>query len=182
MQVLHKFLLAKEIVEETLTSMSGRIEEKIEELANRFDVKTEILDLTTSIKNRFHNFLRLRGRGVIHEILLISDKPDYRIRIVADERELINKTFSELQEISIYSNTIDAFEDSGKYIFQTTNIRFLRNFEFGVITYDEVNFHKVYSLYDVLEPDKLKKFLEREKMIEKLKRKGLRERFLERFL
>ncbi len=132
------------ISEELLRDRDLKVKEKL---------RTEILDLSSVIVNKSRKFLNLRGRGTLREIMLISDSPDFRVVIGVDGRECINKTFSELQEVSTYLNSIDAFEDDGKYVFHVSGISFRKSLSFEVYTIQSIRFEKVYAVFDISESD-----------------------------
>jgi len=126
----------------------------IETISSVINKKTKSLDISATISNRLHNFLDIYGIGIVREIILKSSSSDFRIIISVDDKEIINRTFSELAEISTYSSSFDAFEDEDneKFIFQMTNINFLRRIKIGVLPSSNTKFD-VYSIYDVIGSD-----------------------------
>ena len=68
--------------------------------------------------------LNIKSPGTIIELLVVATSSDYFIRIESDGKPVISDSFLDLNFISNYSNTIDAYVSDGKYIVSLTNIHF----------------------------------------------------------
>lgn len=71
-----------------------------------------------------YELLNIKSSGVIKELLIVANSNNYSVHIEADGKTVISDSFTDLNFISNYSNTIDAYVSNGKYIVSLTNIHF----------------------------------------------------------
>jgi len=126
-----------------------KIIERIEKVKEEI-IKTKILNLVDRTIERYKELLNIKGRGSIREITIISESSNFNVIIFVDEKEFINSSYNELEEISSYSNSIDAFEEDGKYIVHITDISFGKNLRFGIFVNGTTKFNRIYVLYDII--------------------------------
>ena len=74
-----------------------------------------------------------RGEGRVDEVSIISSHDRFRIKVDVDGTSIINKTYSELTEISPYVKWISAAYDGNKYSLSINNIYFSDNILIEVV-------------------------------------------------
>ena len=127
-----------------------KINENMNKIVRRIEKRTEKIDYYNDVvENDEKIYLDLQGLGTIKEILVIADRPDFRVSISSDDEWVINDDFNTLSDYSTYIKLFDAFTDGNKYIFAASDISFLKRLKFSLITYAKVTFSKVYASYDV---------------------------------
>ena len=121
--------------------------EELEKLRDKETIKsTKIFERSNIIVKNSHTLLELRGKGFIHELLLISTSPNFRIHLRADG-QLFDWTYSELLELSPYLDTITAIQTNSKYIFRINSISFNDFFLFRI--FGNITITKAYVKYDI---------------------------------
>lgn len=156
--------IAKRIIEkfEKLSSLFGRdldlvlVEEFAREVGEKIARRVPLERLVTRTIDRDNVLIRgsedlidSRVRGRLRELVLKSPSTDFRVTIMRDGRRILERSFTELMEISPYSDTIDAFQEpeSGIYILKLSNISWLSDFLL-TITATEVTFNKVFIIWN----------------------------------
>lgn len=117
-----------------------RQELEIKELSTRLEnpayndsytSKTRMRDNQTVEGERL-SLANIKGRGLINQILCISETNNYSISIFIDENILFNKPYSYFETKSDYLENISAFLDSGRYYLSLRSIRFQKGFRIDI--------------------------------------------------
>jgi len=110
---------------------------------------TRTIDRDNVLIRGSEDLIDSRVRGRLRELVLKSPSTDFRVTIMRDGRRILDRSFTELMEISPYSDTIDAFQEpeSGVYILKLSNISWLSDFLL-TITATEVTFNKVFIIWN----------------------------------
>lgn len=110
---------------------------------------TRTIDRDNVLIRGSEDLIDSRVRGRLRELVLKSSSPDFRITIMRDGRRLLDRTFSELMEISQYSETIDAFQEAegGSYVLKLSNISWLNDFLL-TISATETTFDKIFTVWE----------------------------------
>ena len=101
--------------------------------------------------DRIYNFISLKGRGNVRELILTFDSTDFDLYIESDGRTIINHSFNKLMEISDVMEEIDAFEKNGVYVFRISKISFLNSLNVYVKphTGKRVTIKEGFTLYNI---------------------------------
>ena len=91
--------------------------------------------------------MKLEGKGTIHEALLVSISPNFRILLNLDGA-MFDWDYKELLELSPYIDAITAVQTNGQYIFRLNSVSFVSLFELR-ISAEKVTFVKVYAKYEL---------------------------------
>ena len=110
-------------------------------------IATKIIDKRNIIVKDLYTFLELEGRGTIHEVLLISDSPEFRVLIDLDN-SIFDWSYKELLELSPYIDAITAVQTNGQYIFRLNSVSFISVFSLR-ISAKRVTFTKAYAKFDL---------------------------------
>ena len=69
-----------------------------------------------------------KGRGCLKELLVKSNRGDYKLTLVADGMTLYNYAYSWFEDVSQQLEEIDAFQtDEGDYILHISDVKFLES-------------------------------------------------------
>ena len=74
--------------------------------------------------SKVNKLIHQTGSGILEEIKIATDSPDYRIGIWVDDEYLYKDTYSNLQTVAPYYEGIDAYEEDGTYYLALINIPF----------------------------------------------------------
>jgi hypothetical protein len=110
---------------------------------------TKIVDKNNVVVKDLWTFLELKGKGTVHEVLLVSNSSNFRTMINVDGT-FFDWSYEELLELSPYIDTITAVQTNGLYIFRLNSVSFVNAFTL-IISAKSVTFTKVYAKYDVFE-------------------------------
>jgi hypothetical protein len=110
---------------------------------------TKIVDKNNVVVKDLWTFLELKGKGTVHEVLLVSNSSNFRTMINVDGT-FFDWSYEELLELSPYIDTITAVQTNGQYIFRLNSVSFVNAFTL-IISAKSVTFTKVYAKYDVFE-------------------------------
>jgi len=95
-----------------------------------------------------HNILSINKKGKLIEMLLVSDSKDYKI-IIETESFRLKRSYTELDEISDYIESINVFQDGSNYILSLYDIKFTK-FDFHILFDGEVTFSRIYAKWEEL--------------------------------
>jgi len=131
--ILSEEKLYKEEVEKLVSAVSEKIDQSISKGVEKVEQlmvtrKYEVKDVIVFGRRRLFSITSNEGKvraGFIKEILIVSDTSDFKLQIRADNRDLINDSFSSLMARSAVTSEFDALQDeSGNYVFVIGNIGF----------------------------------------------------------
>jgi len=103
------------------------------------------VDYTTS---DIYTVIESPGPGIMKECTVRSTSKNYRLYIEADSAEKIHRTFAELQALSSYVESIDAFEVDGTYILRIGEMHWRESFRLVLRPLEEVSFQNIFALWE----------------------------------
>ncbi|MEM1681063.1 MAG: hypothetical protein QXZ56_07645 [Sulfolobales archaeon] len=110
---------------------------------------TRVVDLKEMLVSKDLTLLDVTYGGKLHELVLCSNSKNYSIRFVTDGMVRIDRSFSELQSISPYLDTISAFEDNGKFVLHVKDYSWVSSAYVAVIAREPITFSQIFVKYDV---------------------------------
>ncbi|MFB0543811.1 MAG: hypothetical protein ACETVR_03420 [Candidatus Bathyarchaeia archaeon] len=93
------------------------------------DIVSRTLDRRdTAVPFKF-DLIKVEGTGRLGEITVKSPSTDFNLLLEVDEKTLIDRSYSELAEISPHSQIVDAYEDAenGIYVVHVGEMRWVRS-------------------------------------------------------
>lgn len=92
------------------------------------DVVSRIFDNRDQTVSKTFDLLKVEGLGRLREITISSPSIDFSLLLEVDDKVLIDRSYSELAEISPHSQIVDAFSDSesGLYILHIGEVKWVR--------------------------------------------------------
>jgi hypothetical protein len=109
--------------------------------------QTQFIDLSNMSVSGSYELLNLIGRGTLNELAIVSPSRKFGIQIFSDNLTRIFKDFDELEQISQYVESIDAFEDNGSYILSVKDISWIDSFRLLLIAYEPIEFKRIFASY-----------------------------------
>lgn len=135
------------IIADEITNIIG---EKIRDIKiARYIEDTVIIKKENIVLNRFTRLFDGDGVGRLRELVIVSDKDNYIIRIYSDDVVKIDNSFKKLMESSPYLNTIDAFKSDNKYILRISDIKWMGKLKIDLIPLEKIFFEKIIVLADI---------------------------------
>ncbi|MEM1710525.1 MAG: hypothetical protein QW820_06510 [Sulfolobales archaeon] len=110
---------------------------------------TRVLDLKEMLVSRDLTILDVTYGGRLHELVLCSNSNNYSVKFVTDGVVRIDRSFSDLQLISPYLDTISAFEDNGKFVLHVKDYSWVSSAYAAVFVGEPITFHQIFAKYDV---------------------------------
>lgn len=109
------------------------IEELADELARRIpkprEARTHTINIMEKTLTGTLDLIKSDAGGKLEELVIISESPDFTVMIETDGAVRIEGPYKKFEEISPYSEVIDAYvNDAGKYVLRFRNIAWLRSF------------------------------------------------------
>ena len=133
-----------------IEELKGELERFLEKAKAKVERATKIVEKKNIIINEYYSFLELKGSGLIHELVLISTSPDFKISIAIDNKS-VDWNYSELLELSAYIDTITAVPmDNGQYVFRLSSISFTSLFSLEIYG-KNITLAKAYAKFDLFE-------------------------------
>ena len=96
----------------------------------------DVMNLT--VNNRYVLFW-CDWKGKVNELLLKTDKDNYRLRITNDESELLNHEYSWFREHSQEIDNVSCFEDDGVYCLHVADLSFDGYFRAEIFPHETLN-------------------------------------------
>jgi len=133
----------EEMARETARELSKRIPRPREVVTKFFDKRDWYVRYSLDI-------IKTYNMGKLRELLVRSPSSNFEIRVFADGVEIINRSYSELEEISPTLSTIDAYqeEDSGLYILRIENISWITQFQLSLKANTPITFNQILAIWD----------------------------------
>jgi len=135
------------LVEEFADEIGRRISKRVPRLP---EVVTRRLDRDNVLIKNYAELFYSRTRGKLREFVAKSPSTNFKIIIMRDGTNFLERTYSELASISPQSEVIDAYEeaDNGTYVVVIKNISWLRDFTISIRTSEDIIFSKIFSIWD----------------------------------
>ncbi|MEM0261747.1 MAG: hypothetical protein QW803_12215 [Candidatus Methanomethylicia archaeon] len=109
---------------------------------------TRIVDLKEMLISRDLTLLDIMYGGKLHELILCSNNKNYSVKFITDKVVRIDKSFTELQLISPYIDTISAFEENGKFILHIKDFSWANSAHVSIIVKEPITFYQIFIKYD----------------------------------
>jgi len=155
--------IARRIIErfEEIASLFGWeldlvfLEEFAERVGRRIAERIPLERLVTKTIDRDDVLIRVaedlidsRVRGRLEELVLKTPSTDFRVTMMRNGVSILDRTYTELLEISPYSNVVDAFQEAETKlnILKISNISWLSDFLLTITT-PEVKFNKIFIVW-----------------------------------
>lgn len=113
-------LLMEEYAREAGAEMAKRMPREKE-------ASTKILDRMDETVRYKLDLVKSDVRGKIREITIRSPSPRFSLLVMTDGVRRIDRPYSELAELSQYSEFIDAYESNGSYILHVGEVSWVRD-------------------------------------------------------
>ena len=135
------------MVEEFASEIGRQMARKIPKLP---EIVTRRIDRDNVLIKNYAELINSRTRGRLREFVIKSPSTNFRITVMRDGTNFIDRTYTELVNISPQSETIDAYEEAGDgvYVVVVKNINWLRDFTISIRTTEDVTFTRVFSVWD----------------------------------
>ena len=142
---------AEIIGEQVAKSLSQPPSEKVKPVIVREHKKTKTIDKKDFPVRRMRKLMDISVPGKMREFTIRSPSDDFTIKIEVDGRTLIERTFTQLSQITDYSEMIDVFEDEedGYFVVNLTGISFSSSFELWLISLSgAITFNNIFGVWD----------------------------------
>jgi len=111
--------------------------------------KTETIDKKNfTVKGNFE-LLNVKLRGELKELLIKSPSPNFSILLMCDNIRIMDRKFTELQEVTQELDFIAAFEDNGSYILNIKDIKWIDQCMILLTAHEQITFQNIFARYDL---------------------------------
>jgi len=86
--------------------------------------------------------------GRLRELAMVSPTSDFRLMVERDRRLEIDRSYTELAEISPYLTFIDAFQSNSLYVVRLGEMRWVNLFRIEIITPEAVRFNHIFARWE----------------------------------
>jgi hypothetical protein len=148
-RLTRKFRTAKALIiaEEFARELGETVAEKMPR-PERFITRT--FDRKDVVIPKVFSPVDVNIRGKLKEFIVISPTNNFRIMVERDRRLEIDRSYSEMEEISPYLNTIDAFKTNNKYIVRISDFEWVDYFRIEIITPQTMRFNHIFARWEEL--------------------------------
>ena len=152
-------MVARRAVEELLSRLPTPIalviaEELAREIAEgvseSFKVETIVLEKRDFTFTGEVELFRLQGRGLLRELVVLTDSPDFSFTLTVDGRVLYNDDFRALKFISELFEDLDVLEANGAYAVRAARVSFLEGLQVILKSRGQVKVLRALALFDTL--------------------------------
>lgn len=152
-------VLSRRVTEELLSRLPTPIALVIaEELAREIaegvveglKVETNVLEKRDFTFTGEVELFRLQGRGLLRELVVLTDSPDFSFTLTADGRVLYNDDFRALKFISELFEDLDVLEANGAYAVRAARVSFLEGLQVILKSQRQVKVLRALALFDTL--------------------------------
>jgi hypothetical protein len=154
-------VLSRRVAEELLSRLPTPIalviaEELAREIAEgvseNLKVETHVLEKRDFTFTGEVELFRLDGRGLLRELVVLTDSPDFSFTLVVDGRVLYNDDFRALRFISELFEDLDVFETDGAYTVRVARVSFLKGLQAILKSQGRVKVFRALALFDTIPP------------------------------
>jgi len=133
-----------DIFEEGFKKLQFAIVSSLSEMFKFMTGKVERVYMT-NVKTKSLTVLKLSGVGNVSVVRIVSDSPNYTIRVLVDGRIELFDTFSKIQQLEQIGDET-AFQDAeGRYVLILTDISFMNSIEITISADKEITFYLIYA-------------------------------------
>ena len=152
-------MVARRVVEELLSRLPTPIalviaEELAREIAEGVSeglkVETIVLEKRDFTFTGEVELFRFEGRGLLRELVVLTDSPDFSFTLMADSRVLYNDSFKALRFISELFEDLDVLETDGVYAVRVARVSFLKGLQVILKSQGQVKVLRALALFDTL--------------------------------
>ena len=152
-------VVARRVAEELLSRLPTPIalviaEELAREIAEgvseTFKVETSVLERRDFTFTGEVELFSLDGRGLLRELVVLTDSPDFDFTLLADGRVLYSDSFRALKFISELFEDLDVFEADGAYAVRVAKVSFLKGLQVVLRARGQVKVLRALALFDTL--------------------------------
>ena len=135
------------MVEEFANEIGRQMAKRVPKLP---EVVTKRIDRDNVLIRNYAELVDSRTRGRLREFIIKSPSMNFRVTVMRDGTKFIDRTYSELADISPHSEVIDAYDEAGTgiYVVSIKNISWLRDFTISIRTSEDISFNRVSSVWD----------------------------------
>jgi len=120
----------------------------IVEREERKESKTKIVDKKDYEVERIYDIIDTQKPGKLREAMIKSSSSDFSITISLDGVVIMDRSFSDLKDISEYSESIDAFQSGSYYIVSLRNLSWRDSFRLRISTSGVLTFPWIFAVWD----------------------------------
>lgn len=111
--------------------------------------KTEIIDKKNFTVRGNFELLNVNLRGELKELFIKSPSPNFSILFMRDNSRIIDKKFTELQEVTQELEFIAAFDDNGSYVLNIKDIKWISQCMILLTAHEQITFQNIFARYDL---------------------------------
>lgn len=110
---------------------------------------TKMVTLVEKVFTGELEILRVKGRGTVRELIIITDSPNYVFHTMIDDRVAYNHSYDELLKLSDLMEDLDVITENSNYILRVSKISFINEFRCVLKSTQPVKLSKAVALYDI---------------------------------
>ena len=137
---------------EDLMRMARQIgEELAKKMPKPKEISTKILDKKNFPVKKTFDLVNVNLPGRLKEVIIRSPSTDFSILIMSDGYKKMDRSYSELAEISEHSEDIDAYEEAGNgvYVVKLKDIYWIESFIATIYVDNPITFHNLWVSYEI---------------------------------
>jgi len=124
--------------------------EVAEGVSESLKVETRVLEKRDLTFTGEVELFKLEGRGLLRELVVLTDSPDFGFTLAADGRVLYNDSFRALSFISELFEDLDVFETDGTHAVRVARVSFLKGLQVVLRAQGQVRVLRALALFDAL--------------------------------
>ncbi len=109
---------------------------------------THTIDWKQKLVEFANTLLEVTVAAKLYEVMIKSPSKNFSIRFITDGLCQVDKNFEEMQAISDYLTSIDAFEDEGEYVTRLENYSWRNSAKFIITVNEPITFSQIYLKYE----------------------------------
>ena len=111
---------------------------------------TRVVDLKDRLVKAELTFFEAKAPGSLHELMLSSSDKEYSIMLVTDGILKLYKSWDEMQAISQYLDTVDAFKEDAEYVLSIKGFSWSESAYAVVSVKKPITFSNIFVKWDEL--------------------------------
>jgi hypothetical protein len=152
-------MVARRTVEELLARLPTPIalviaeelaREVAEGVSESLKVETNVLEKRDFTFTGEVELFRLEGRGLLRELVVLTDSTDFNFTLTVDGRVLYNDDFRALKFVSELFEDLDVLETNGAYAVRVAKVSFLKDLQVVLKAKEQVRVLRALALFDTL--------------------------------
>jgi hypothetical protein len=113
--------------------------------------RTQVVDLSSVLVRGAYELLRVRGRGELVELVVVSPSKDFGLQVFMDGALRLSRSFEELESISPHAESIAAYRDAetGLCVLNVRDLRWASELSLTITAREPIEFKRVFATYKV---------------------------------